>query len=203
MKLFLVLALVLAPIQALLVPKWTTYNPTNSALNVLWDPRNVDDDSGFVDFPTPEQKSALRKEASKRQARKKLATLHIPGEETYGPFSEGTMETIWGLLREHELLQVRGISKEERRHVFGLAERLCLELEMTQTTAKEDDVILPVALLSTKGHAAVIYSPTLDLNDPKKFPLRTSVGQKNTWTARVKAPRDHRGQIIREPKQEE
>jgi len=28
--------------------------------------------------------------------------------------------------------------------------------------------------------------------------LRTSVGQKNTWTARIKAPRDHRGQIIRE-----
>jgi hypothetical protein len=137
---------------------------------------------------------ALKKEASKRQARKELSALSLSNEESYGPFSESTMQDIWKLLNENELVQIRGIAREDKKHVFGLADRLCLELEMMQS--EDDEVLLPVALLSTKGHVAIIYSPTLELDHPNRVPLRTSVGQKNTWTARIKAPRDHRGQII-------
>ena len=121
----------------------------------------------------------------------------MPEEQTLGPFSADTINEIWKLLQTHELIQIRGVAKGDKRSVFTVASRLCLELEMLQP-ASDDGVTLPVALLQTKGHVATIYSPTLDLEDPNHFPLRTSVGQKNTWTAREKAPRDHRGQIIRD-----
>ena len=168
-----------------------------STLKVLWDPKNNLDqiNNGLIEFPTPSQKIELKKEASRRQARKKLPYLSISDDETRGNFSDGTLDQVWNMLQSDELVQIRGISKDDKKLTFTVATRLCLELEMRQI---EDDVVLPVALLSTKGHSAIIYSPTLDLDDPKKFQLRTSVGAKNTWTERVKAPRDNRGQIIKE-----
>ena len=165
-----------------------------SPLYVLWDPKNnLDQINGLIEFPTPSQKMELKKEASKRQARNVLPSLSIPVDETLGNFSDETLAQAWDMLKSNELIQIRGIAREDKKMVFTVATRLCFELELRQ----EDAITLPVALLSTKGHSSIIYSPTLDLDDPKKFLLRTSVGAKNTWTERVKAPRDNRGQIIR------
>jgi hypothetical protein len=68
----------------------------------------------------------------------------------------------------------------------------------SSTTLAPLPVVLPVALLETKGHTCLIYSPTLPVDHENKFiKLRTSVGMKNTWMPREKAPRDYRGQIIK------
>ena len=163
---------------------------SSTSLNVLWDPRETKDNE-LVEFPTKQQLSALRKEAKQRQAWKKISTFFIPDEESDGPFSESTLKSIDALLQSDEIVQIRGISKNSQKGAFQLGSRLCLELEMIHQE-------LPVTLVSHKGHTSIIYSPTLDLDHPDKFPLRTSVGQKNTWTKRIKPPRDNRGQIIRE-----
>ena len=160
-----------------------------SSLGVLYDPRSADDE--FVDFPTPAQRVFLKAEASRRQAWKQMATFSIPPEETDGPFTPATLQGLWNDLSKNELVLVRGISKSDKKEVWGTAERICAELETIQSE-------LPVSLISTKGHTAVIFCPSLPLEDPLHVPLRTSVGQKNTWRARVKPPRDERGQVIKE-----
>jgi hypothetical protein len=160
-----------------------------SSLGVLYDPRSADDE--FVDFPTPAQRVFLKAEASRRQAWKEIATFSIPPEETDGPFSVATLQSLWSDLSQNELVLVRGLSKSDKKFVWGTAERICAELETVQSD-------LPVSLISTKGHTAVIFCPSLPLEDPLHVPLRTSVGQKNTWRARVKPPRDERGQVIKE-----
>jgi len=195
----------------------TTTMPSSSSLNVLWDPRNNDEhqlasnniinneiignDEPLVDFPTPSQRSTLRKEATKRQARKKLASFSLPADDQLGGFSDEALKSIWELLQQHELLQIKGFASatKDRKVVYPLAMQLCLQLEFEQERQINDDVTLPVAMISYKGHSAIIYSPTLPNDHPKKFILRTSVGQKNIWKARNKAPRDNRGQIILEP----
>jgi hypothetical protein len=40
-----------------------------------------------------------------------------------------TLKELWNLLGEHEIIQVRGIAREEKKVVFQMATRLCLELE--------------------------------------------------------------------------
>merc|ERR1712166_1021294 len=109
-------------------------------------------------------------------------------------------------------MEIKGICRADRRQVFQTAKLFCEELEGLispslgnneendgdEEGGNEGAVCLPVALISSKGHTALIYCPTLPVDHPDKLILRTSVGQKNVWTARLKSPRDNRGQIIRE-----
>lgn len=167
------------------------FNRNIGTFGILYDPKRTDEE--FVDFPTPSQRTVLKKEASKRQARKSLVTFSLSLEESEGPFSTETLSEVWNLLAQNELVLVRGISKEHKKRIFDTAERLCAELETIQDE-------FPVTLLSMKGHTALIFSPALSTDHPSHVPLRTSVGQKNTWRARPKPVRDNRGQIIK-PKQ--
>lgn len=166
------------------------YSTTSSSRGVLYKPSETD--AEFVDFPTPSQRTVLKKEASKRQARKELASFALSMEESRGPFSANTLQELWDLLSVNELVLLRAVSKEDKKSVFSTAARLCAELETIQTN-------FPVSLLSTKGHTALIFSPSLPLDHPLHVPLRTSVGQKNKWRARVKPLRDNRGQIMKPP----
>eukprot|EP00536_Pseudo-nitzschia_multiseries_P004639 jgi/Psemu1/285234/fgenesh1_pg.78_\ len=188
----------------------------SSKLAVVWDPRNPDNDSGYVEFPTASQRAELKKEAKKRIARKKMPFFSFSDEETNGPWSDETIQAIWNQLAESEIMELRGICRESLRDVYQTAKWFCEDLEdIISPSADNDDeeedvsedeaegeVFLPVALISTKGHKALIYCPTLPVDHPNKITLRTSVGQKNVWTYRPKAPRDIRGQIISEPKPE-
>jgi hypothetical protein len=142
------------------------------------------------DFPTPKQKIELRKIITKRAARKELPWFVMPEEENLGPFPSSLPE-IRQLLDSEEIVEVRGISKDSKRQVYATFERLVAELGMEMNK--------DVTIISTKGFSAVIYSEMDNdhANVEKKIMLRTSVGQKNTWTRRVKAPRDNRGQIIK------
>jgi hypothetical protein len=155
---------------------------------VVWDPSTTDD--SLVEFPTAAQKKVLRLEASKRQARKEMSTFHLPEPETRGPFSKETIVALMQLLNEHELVEVKGVSKNKVKQVFTTLTRLSMELEI--------EMQKNVCLVRPKGFSGVLYSPVDDESHPNRIKLRTSVGQKNVWTKRTKAPRDERGQIVKE-----
>lgn len=181
-------------------------------LQVLWDPRNAENDSGLVEFPTPSQRAEIKKEAKRRQARRAMPYFSLSDEESDGPWSDETVQAIWKQLTETEMMEIKGICREDKRDAFQTGKWFCEELEELiapsgsdevkegdREDQKEGGIHLPVALISTKGHTALIYCPTLPLDHPDKFILRTSVGQKNVWKRRPKALRDTSGQIIKEP----
>ena len=189
-----------------------TSTPTNLA--ALWDPRKQEKGSEFVEFPTPSQRAEIKKEAKKRRARRQLPYFSFPDAETDGPWSDETIQAIWKQLTETEMMELKGICRQEIRDVYQTAKWFCEELEelispaISNEDGNEEDegnqgTHLPVALISQKGHTALIYCPTLPVDHPDKFVLRTSVGQKNVWKARPKPPRDISGQIIREPKSDQ
>jgi len=187
----------------------------STTLQVLWDPRNAENDSGYVDFPTPSQRSEIKKEAKRRRARRQMPYFSFSDEETDGQWSEKTIQAIWKQLTETEMMELKGVCRQDLRDVYQTSRLFCEVLEDLISPDSEDDVEnnredheaqsmhLPVALISTKGHTALIYCPTLPADHPNKLVLRTSVGQKNVWKARPKALRDISGQIIIEPKPEE
>jgi hypothetical protein len=157
---------------------------------VVWDPSNTDD--SLVEFPTAAQKKVLRLEATKRQARKEMSTFSLPEAETRGPFSKETIAGLMQLLNENELVEVRGVSKNKVKQVFTTLTRLSMELEI--------EMQKNVCLVRPKGFSGVLYSPADDEDEshPDRIKLHTSVGHKNVWTKRSKAPRDQRGQIVKE-----
>jgi hypothetical protein len=181
---------------------------SSSRLFILWDPRNVETD--LVDFPTPAQRTELKKEAKRRSARKTMPLYFFPEEEMEGPWSPETFQDVWNLLVQHEMITLKGICRNDRKLVYQTAQWFCEEMEELISSASsreddddnskdDDDMSLPVTVLSYQGHSALIYCPTLPLDHPDKFLLRTSVGQKNVYTARPKPLRDNRGQIIIHP----
>lgn len=137
---------------------------------------------------TPTQVKTLRKEANKRKARKSIPIVYLPEEESSGPFSSDTMEGLVKEFEKTELVEVRGISKEARKHARSVSEILAIEVGMEM----EKDV----AMLELKGHSAVFFSPGGD-EMSGKVTLRTSY-QPGAWKKKKKAPRDDKGQIIRE-----
>lgn len=195
---------------AFVAPSQKTFPASShlTTLQVVWDPRDVEKDSGFVDFPTASQRAEIKKEAKKRRARRQMPYFSFSDEESNGPWSDETMMAIWKQLTESEMMELKGICRKSLRDVFQTATWFCEELEELIAPAgsdsedgeEEDEIFLPVALVSTKGHTALIYCPTLPVEHPDKLILRTSVGQKNVWKARPKPLRDIRGQIITDPK---
>jgi hypothetical protein len=188
---------------------------STTVLHVLWDPRNSEDaeiGSTLVDFPTPAQRTEIKKEAAKRKARKQLHIISFPTDETDGPWSFDTYQKVWNILLNDEMVELKGISHHDKKHVYQKAKAFCEEIEelvSSSSTGDDDDETdgdgngeeeeapLPVALLSVKGHTALIYCPTLPLDHPAKLRLRTSVGQKNVWKARPKPFRDISGKVIK------
>mmetsp|Transcript_37494 Transcript_37494/g.42278 ORF Transcript_37494/g.42278 Transcript_37494/m.42278 type:complete len:241 (+) Transcript_37494:44-766(+) len=189
-------------------------SPTPTKLQVLWDPRNeADHDSGLIEFPTSPQRIEIKKEAKKRKSRKQLPHFSLSEEEMDGQWSDETFQTVWKQLSVSEMMEIKGICRKDRRHVFQTAKLFCEELEDLISPSsgsneennksgdeeeKDKGSSIPVSLITSKGHTALIYCPSLPVDHPDKFILRTSVGQKNVWTSRPKKLRDNRGQIIRE-----
>mmetsp|Transcript_19522 Transcript_19522/g.23275 ORF Transcript_19522/g.23275 Transcript_19522/m.23275 type:complete len:213 (+) Transcript_19522:124-762(+) len=125
---------------------------------------------------SPRQITALRKEAKKR----KLPTVTLPPDETQGPFGPDTLAAIAAILRQHEVMQVRGISRDNIKDVREIAEQLAFNLE------GETDRM--VALIAKKGFAATLYCPMED-DDPRRIKLFTSF-RPNQWKPRPRALRD-------------
>jgi RNA-binding protein YhbY len=138
---------------------------------------------------TPTQIKFLRKETQKRQARKELCRFYLPDEETSSGhyFSSTTVQSILNQLKDSELVEVRGFARDEEstKHVFDISERLLWELNQHRNVER----------VLTQGHTMVVYATNPNL--PQSIQLRTSYVP-NAWEKRPKAPRDHRGQIIKE-----
>ena len=135
---------------------------------------------------TPMQTKTLRKEIIKRQARNTLPKVFLPELETMGPFSQESLTAICNYLEEEELVEVRSIAIGDKKHVHGISELLALELGRTRIVER----------VITKGHATVFYSQSSS-KKANDIILRTSY-QPGAWTKKVKAPRDFRGQIVKE-----
>ena len=133
---------------------------------------------------TPNQIKSLRKEMSKRRAAKKIPQIWLNDAETSGPFSDETLAGIISFLDKHELVEVRGISKDEKKMAFAVCQQLAFELSVAADK--------PVDLVESKGHVGTFYCPG-EMED--RIILRSSY-KDGAWTKRPKAPRDNRGQII-------
>lgn len=172
----------------------------NHHQNALCAPRaTVEDEMAAAPFDendvllTPSQIKLLRKESLKRRARKAIATYHVPEDEAMGPFSADTLGSIakdyFRNEENHiELVEIKGIAKGERRYARQVAERLAIEVGM--------ELDADVAVVELKGHTATFYCAAEDDNSSKII-LRNSY-QPGAWKKRDKAPRDHRGQIIKD-----
>lgn len=132
---------------------------------------------------TPNQLKTLRKELSKRNARKTLASIkYVEDDEDDGKF----LSKICELLEDNELAQVRGVSLNNKRRIFQKAEQLTFDL--TNSMGRE------VTMVDMKGHSVSYYCPNSE-ESKRKIILRSSY-QENAWEKSPKKPRDHRGQII-------
>lgn len=127
---------------------------------------------------SPIQIKQLRKETNQRRARNTLK--QIPFDDVDDENFPEMLQQLTEELSTEGLVEVRGISKQSRRHVHHIAE----------TIEEEANDIQSTFLVTVKGHAAVFFSPT------EAIPLRTT-DKRNEWSKRDKAPRDNRGQIVK------
>lgn len=139
-------------------------------------------------FVSPEQISVLRKEANKRDKTNKLVKFFLPQEESL-ELSEQSMNEISALFEKSELVEVRGVSKGEKKGVFDAAYAMAEVLE--------DEFGKPVVVVEIKGFAVRLYCPCLDDEGDasKRIKLFTSY-RPGQWTRKPKPLRNAYGQII-------
>jgi hypothetical protein len=139
-------------------------------------------------FVSPEQISVLRKEANKRDKTNKLVKFFLPQEESL-ELSEQSMNEISALFEKSELVEVRGVSKGEKKGVFDAAYAMAEVLE--------DEIGKPVVVVEIKGFAVRLYCPWLDDegDSSKRIKLFTSY-RPGQWTRKPKPLRNAFGQII-------
>ncbi|KAL9181796.1 hypothetical protein ACHAXT_012139 [Thalassiosira profunda] len=151
------------------------------------DDEEIDEEYELVEFfVSPEQISMLRKEASKRDRRKKLSKFFLSAEESKA-ISQETIEEINNLFDGSELIEVRGVSKDSKKQVFDAAHGLA--------TTLEDAIEKPVVVVDIKGFAVKLYCPWDDEEREGRIQLRTSY-KPGQWMRKAKPIRDNRGQII-------
>jgi len=158
------------------------FNDVATRTLVLASTTNDDDDEEEYMPLTPNQIKTLRKEVSKRRARKELVQDWLPEEETSGPFSEETLEKISTLLKENELVEIRGISKNEKRYVRPMSDELSYDLSRIAGKVVE--------CVQTKGFSTIFYCGNGGII------LRSSY-QPYQWERRQKPLRDIGGKIIK------
>jgi len=136
-------------------------------------------------FVSQEQILYLRKQANKRESSKRLPKLILSPEERE-EVSEETVESIIHLFEDSEIIEVRGISRDKKKHVHDTAHGLAGLLE--------EEMEKPVVVVNIKGFAAKMYSPWNE-DRGNNIQLRTSY-KPGQWTRKAKPVRDKRGQII-------
>ena len=150
---------------------------------------DYDEEEELVEFfVSPEQISILRKEANKRDKTNKLVKFFLPQEESL-ELSEQSMNEISALFEKSELVEVRGVSKGQKKGVFDAAYAMAEVLE--------DGIGKPVVIVEIKGFAVRLYCPWLDDegDSSKRIKLFTSY-RPGQWTRKPKPLRNAYGQII-------
>ena len=116
---------------------------------------------------------------------------------------EITIETIDHicnvLFAKHEIIEIRGIGKDDKKSVHYIANAIANTLE--------DAINKPVVVVDVKGHAVRYYCPWDDDDENekddknnesrvgKRIELRTKY-RPGQWTRKAKPIRDNRGQIV-------
>ena len=103
------------------------------------------------------------------------------------------------LFAKHEIIEIRGIGKDDKKSVHYIANAIANTLEDTMNK--------PVVVVDVKGHAVRYYCPwddddeneKDDMNNEsrvgKRIELRTKY-RPGQWTRKAKPIRDNRGQIV-------
>jgi len=170
----------LIPVQLSYVRVGTTSSSIRQNFMTKMSTEDLEEDDDFV--ITPNQLKVLRKEARKRQ----LPKASLTPEESRGPFSHETLSTIAQILSRHEMVQVRGISRENIKDVREFSESLALDLE------RETERM--VFSIDVKGFAATLYCP-MDDDNPDKIKIFSSY-RPNQWQRRPRGIRDISGRFI-------
>ncbi len=140
-------------------------------------------------FISQEQIGVLRKEANKRDRVKKLSKHFLPEEESMG-LSQKSIDEISALFEKSELIEVRGVSKGQKKGLFDIANAMAEHLE--------EEIGKPVVIVDIKGFAVKLYCPWLDgenVDISKRIKLFTSY-RPGQWTRKPKPIRNERGQIV-------
>ncbi|KAL7499732.1 hypothetical protein ACHAWT_007376 [Skeletonema menzelii] len=149
-----------------------------------------EDDDGLVEFfISQEQIGVLRKEANKRDRVKKLQKHFLPQEESMG-LSQQSIDAISALFEKSELIEVRGVSKGQKKGLFDTATAMAEHLE--------EEIGKPVVVVDIKGFAVKMYCPWLDgenFDTSKRIKLFTSY-KPGQWTRKPKPIRNEYGQIV-------
>lgn len=150
-----------------------------------------DEEEELVEFfVSAEQISVLRKEANKRDRVKKLQKYFLPDEESL-ELSQQSVDGISNLFEKSELIEVRGVSKDEKKGVYDTAYSMAEMLE--------EEIGKPVVVVEIKGFAAKLYCPWLDGEGDasKRIKLFTSY-KPGQWTRKPKPIRNEFGQVVRD-----
>lgn len=149
-----------------------------------------EDDEGLVEFfISQEQIGVLRKEANKRDRVKKLQKYFVPQEEAM-ELSQQSMDEISTLFEKSELIEVRGVSKGQKKGLYDTANAMAESLE--------EEIGKPVVIVDIKGFAVKMYCPWVDGEDfdtSKRIKLFTSY-KPGQWTRKPKPVRNEYGQIV-------
>jgi RNA-binding protein YhbY len=180
--------------QQLFVSHWIETGRDHARMASTLAAANADSDSGGTPeavYLSPNHISTLRKEASRRIANKRMPIIFLSDSETDAKFTDDGLAAITEAFQNDELVQVRGLSRNNKKRTRAIAESLTQELSLSMNK--------DVNLVECRGHAAVYYCPFADDENEtssKRIKLFTSVGKKNQWTKKPKPVRDNRGQII-------
>jgi FtsZ-interacting cell division protein YlmF len=190
-----------------------------------------EDDNNF--FVSPVQIAFLRKEASKRESNKRLFKYNLPSSSDVDDddhhdsndtttstsstnsssgleITMDTINTICNIFHQHEILELRGISKQNKKLVHYIAHAIANTIE--------DTINKPVVVVDIKGHAVRYYCPWEDDSEDeaedeeddgennnnneqqqqrvgKRIELRTKY-RPGQWIRKAKPRRNNRGQIV-------
>lgn len=140
-------------------------------------------------FISAEQISVLRKEANKRDRVKKLQKYFLPQDESL-ELSQQSIDEITNLFEKSELIEVRGVSKGQKKGLFDVATAMAEMLE--------GEIGKPVVVVQIQGFAVKMYCPWLDgegQDVSKRIKLFTSY-KPGQWTRKPKPIRNAFGQIV-------
>ena len=157
-------------------------------------------------FVSPVQIEFLRKESKKRESNRKLPKYTLPHEEHAMEIAPETIHEICDIFDMHELVEVRGVSNNDKKGVYYTAHALANTLE--------DAMDKSVVVVDIKGFAVKLYCPWDDEDDDedgdeergegegggggrvgKRIRLRSNY-RPGQWTRKAKPIRDDRGQIV-------
>jgi len=184
-------AFISPPSQLLAVgrPSGSKYRPITREMSSTNIPEEEDDDE--ITGLTPQMLKVLRKEGDARKKQKRLAAVFVDPEEgndgLAGSFLSETLESIIAHLTESEMVEVRGLCKNDVKLVGPASAAL-------QEAIFERKPDLDVFQIRRKGHAVLLFRPRPEEEEGPRIKFFTT--RKTPWERKLKPVRDDDNLII-------